>query len=84
MTGTTAQTDAVLLLVVLGLAALVALAFHLGRTFQPRTARPALPDEDCPPPGLSRLLPVGRQVDVECRSGLDALEGWLRAARRRP
>ena len=80
--GTTAQMDVALMLVVLGLAALVALSVHVARSLQP--ARPALPDEDCPPPGLGRLVPVGRQVDQECRSGLAALELWLATRRVRP
>ena len=84
MAGTTAQTDAALLLVVLGLAALVALAVHLGRALQPASARPVLPDEDCPPAGLGRLLPVGHHVDRECRRGLHALDLWLRDRRARP
>ena len=79
---TTAQMDVALMLVVLGLAALVALAVHVARELSP--ARPTLPDDDCPPPGLSRLIPVGRQVDQECRTGLTALEMWLRTARVRP
>lgn len=84
MAGTTAQTDAALLLVVLGLAALVALAAHLGRVLQPTPSRPVLPDEDCPPPGLGRLLPVGQHVDRECRRGVRALDLWLRDRRVRP
>lgn len=84
MAGTTAQTDVALLLVVLGLAALVALAVHLGRVLQPASSRPVLPDEDCPPPGLSRLLPVGHHVDRECRRGVHALDLWLRDRRVRP
>jgi hypothetical protein len=74
--------DVALLLVVLGVAALVALAVHVSRLLQP--ARPSLPEEDCPPPGLSRLLPVGRQVDQECRTGLQALELWLAGRQVRP
>ena len=46
--------------------------------------RPQLPNDDCPPPGLSRLVPVGSQVDLECRTGLDALEMWLATRRVRP
>ncbi len=84
MAGTTAQTDVALLLLALGLAALVALAVHLGRALQPSSGRPALPDEDCPPAGLSRLLPVGPHVDGECRRGLNALDLWLRQRRVRP
>lgn len=79
---TTAAADVALLLVVLGVAALVGLALHVARELQP--SRPPLPDDDCPPPGLSRLVPVGRQLDVECRSGLDALELWLATRRVHP
>lgn len=80
--GTTAQVDVALMLVVLGLAALVALSFHLSRSLQP--VRPSLPQDDRPPAGLSRLVPVGRQVDQECRTGLQALELWLATRRARP
>jgi hypothetical protein len=77
--GTTVQTDMVALLVVVGLAALLALGVLLRRELAPR--RPALPDDDCPPPGLSRLVPVGAQLEQECRSGLAALELWLAGRR---
>lgn len=80
--GSTAQMDVALMLVALGLAALVALSVHVGRCLQP--VRPLLPQDDCPPPGLSRLVPVGRQVDQECRSGLMAVELWLATRRVRP
>ncbi|MCW2681972.1 MAG: hypothetical protein JWM62_3373 [Frankiales bacterium] len=80
MSTTTTEIDVVLMLVVLGLAALVALSFSLARAVQP--VRPSLPAEDCPPPGLGRLVPVGRQVDHECRTGLVQLELWLATARR--
>jgi hypothetical protein len=80
--GTTAEVDAVLMLVVLGITALIALSAHVGRVLQP--ARRPLPEDDCPPPGLSRLVPVGPQVDQECRAGLAALELWLATRRRRP
>lgn len=82
MSGTTAQTDATLLLVALGLVALAVLALHLGRVLSP--VRPTLPAQDCPPPGLGRLLPAGPQVDRECRRGLSALDLWLRHRRVRP
>ena len=82
MRATTTEIDVVLMLVVLGLAALVVLAVHVGRLLAP--ARPALPEEDCPPPGLGRLVPVGRQVEQECRKGLLALEMWLRTSQVRP
>ena len=80
MTPTTTETDVVLMLVVLGLAAVVALAVQLARAVQP--VRPCLPDADRPPAGLSRLVPVGRQIDTECRTGLAQLEMWLVSARR--
>lgn len=82
MTGTTAQTDLVLMLLVLGLVGLVALAVAVAQDFA--RVRPALPDEDCPPPGLGRLVPTGGQVEQECRSGLAALESWLLTHRLRP
>ena len=81
MAGSTAQVDVALMLVVLGMFALVVLAVQLSRAAQP--ARPTLPEEDCPPPGLGRLVPVGRQVDHEFRRGLVMLELWL-ASHRRP
>jgi hypothetical protein len=74
--------DVAVMLVVLGVAALIALAVHVARMLQP--ARPTLPDDDCPPPGLGRLVPVGSQVDRECRNGLAALELWLATHRVRP
>ena len=80
--GTTAQVDVALMLVVLGVAALVLLSVHVARSLQP--VRPSLPEDDCPPPGLGRLVPVGRQVDQECRSGLAALELWLATRRVHP
>ena len=80
MAGTTVQTDMVALLVVVGLAALLALGVLLRRELAPR--RPALPDDDCPPPGLGRLVPVGVQVDQESRRGVVDLEMWLVHRRR--
>lgn len=82
MTPTSTEVDVVLMLVVLGLAAVAALAAHVGWVLQP--VRPWLPDEDCPPPGLGRLVPVGQQVDQEVRRGLTALEVWLRSSPLRP
>ena len=80
MAGTTAQIDVALMLILLGVVALVVLSVQLGRAVQP--ARPSLPEDDCPPPGLSRLVPVGRQLDYECRRGLASLELWLASHRR--
>lgn len=82
MRPTSTEVDVVLMLVALGLAALVVLAASVARALQP--LRPSLPDADCPPPGLGRLVPVGRQVDQECRRGLAQLELWLAGVRRRP
>ena len=78
----TSQADLAMLLLLLGLAALVGLSAYVGSSLRP--VLPTLPDEDCPPPGLSRLLPVGLQVDLECRRGLEALERWMRAHPVRP
>ena len=66
------------------LEALVALAAHLGtqaRLLLERH-RPELPLDDRPPAGLSRLVPVGAQVDQESHRGVVALELWLVARRR--
>jgi hypothetical protein len=46
-----------------------------------RWSRPPLPPEDRPPAGLGRLIPVGSQVDEECRQGFAALERWLLSRR---
>ena len=78
---TTTEIDVVLMLVVLGLAALVVLSASVARALQP--VRPSLPAEDCPPPGLGRLVPVGLQVEQECGKGLAQLELWLATTRRR-
>lgn len=79
---TSTVVDAVLLVLALGVAALVVLALSLSRELLP--GRPSLPLEDRPPAGLSRLVPVGRQVDAEVRAGLHALDLWLRASRVHP
>jgi len=39
--------------------------------------RPWLPEDDRPPAGLGRLIPVGAQIEEECRRGVVALEHWL-------
>ena len=79
---TSTDVDALLLLVVLGLFAVVVLGAQLQHALQP--ARPTLPAVDRAPAGLGRLVPVGRQVDVEARLGLNALDLWLRTRRSRP
>lgn len=85
MTGTSLTDDVALLAVVVGLAALAFLLVHVTRetvrTLTP--ARPALPEEDRAPAGLGRLVPVGSQIEQECRRGVVALELWLVASRRR-
>lgn len=85
MTSTRLTEDVVLLAVVAGLAALAFLLVHVTReTVRALTpARPALPDEDRAPEGLGRLVPVGSQIEQECRRGVVALELWLVASRRR-
>ena len=83
--GTTGVTaDVTVLAVVVGLLALAVLAAHLGAQTQVllERHRPQLPLEDRPPAGLSRLVPVGTQVDQESHRGVIALELWLAARRR--
>lgn len=85
MSLTTVTDDVAMLAVVVGLAALALLVVHVAReavrALTP--APPLLPDEDCPPAGLGRLVPVGVQVEQEFRRGVVALELWLVAHRRR-
>jgi hypothetical protein len=54
-----------------------ALLITLRRALDARQARPRLPAADRPPAGLGRLVPVGAQVEDECRRGTAALEHWL-------
>lgn len=49
----------------------------LQRVLTARQARPWLPEDDRPPAGLGRLIPVGAQIEEECRRGVAALEHWL-------
>ena len=74
--GTSTALDALLLLVVLALALAGALALWLARELAP--VRPSLPAADRPPASASRLVPVGRQLELEARRGVLALETWLR------
>jgi hypothetical protein len=82
--GSTSSSHDVLLMVTVVLGALLvgALLVTVRRLLEARWALPVLPDEDQPPAGLGRLVPVGRQVDDECRRGLVALESWLLQHRR--
>lgn len=82
MIGTSTALDALLLVVLLAVITVGALATWLARELSP--VRPPLPAEDCPPPSASRLVPAGRQLELEARRGVQALEMWLVAHRRRP
>jgi hypothetical protein len=73
--GTSTALDALLLVVLLSVVMTGWLASWLARELAP--ARPRLPAEDCPPPSASRLVPVGRQLDLDARRGIRALELWL-------
>lgn len=81
----TITQDLLLLLVVLGGVAAAWLLAHLARAaWRLRCpALPSLPDDDCAPEGLGRLVPEGPQVLHEARRGAVALELWLTASYRR-
>lgn len=83
--GTTSVTaDVMLLAVVVGLLGLAALASHVSTALRTLllAPRPSLPDDDRPPAGLGRLVPVGAQVEQEFHRGVVALELWLASRRR--
>ena len=82
MIGTSTALDALVLVVVLAVATATALGVWLARELAP--ARPPLPADDCPPAGASRLVPAGRQLELDARRGVQALEAWLVTARRHP
>jgi hypothetical protein len=77
--GSTSVTGDVVVLVavVVSVVAVGALLLGLRRALAARVALPPRPEEDQPPAGLGRLVPVGAQVDAECRRGIPALERWL-------
>jgi hypothetical protein len=79
--GTSTALDALLLVVLLSVVMTGWLASWLARELTP--ARPHLPAEDCPPTSASRLVPVGRQLELEARRGVRALELWLAGRARR-
>lgn len=85
MGSTTATDDVVLLAVVAAVAVLALLVVRVSaqtlRALAP--SLPPLPDEDCAPAGLGRLVPVGAQVDLEFRRGVRTLELWLATSHRR-
>lgn len=82
--GTSMTADVLLLAVAVGLLAVATLAGQLGAMagVLRSSRRPALPDDDRPPAGLGRLVPVGEQVDLESGRGVAALERWLATRRR--
>ena len=80
MSGVVVQ-PVLLVVIVLGAVALGLLSGAARRAQLTRQSRPLLPAEDRPPAGLGRLVPVGVQVEDECRRGLVALERWLLAHR---
>lgn len=83
MGSTGVMHDAVLLAVLLGVVAMIALAVHLtGQVRALVSSRPPLPSDDWPPAGLGRLVPVGAQIEQECRRGVVTMELWLTARRR--
>ncbi len=71
----------VLVLVVVSVVVVTALLVALRRLLEARWALPTLPEEDRPPAGLGRLVPVGAQVEDEYRRGVVALENWLLSVR---
>jgi hypothetical protein len=81
----TVTQDVLLTAVVVGLLAMGYLIVHVTRAAERvlQPTLPVLPEEDHPPAGLGRLVPVGAQVEQECRRGVVTLELWLAAHRRR-
>ena len=77
--GSTSVTGDVVVLVavVVSVVAVGALLLGLRRVLEARWALPPLPEADRPPAGLGRLVPVGAQVEAECRRGIPVLESWL-------
>lgn len=76
--GRTAAADVVLLVALVALAAVLVAASR----FRALRSRPELPVEDRAPAGLGRLVPVGPQLEQDCRRGLVTLELWLVQRRR--
>ena len=76
--GTSVQADAlrVAAILVAGLV-ITTLMLFLQHVLEARASRPVLPEDDRPPAGLGRLVPVGAQVEEEYRRGVVALEHWL-------
>ena len=82
LSGMSVQADLVAVAGILAVAIVTAtLLVALRRLLDDRSARPYLPADDRPPAGLGRLVPVGAQVEDECRRGMAALEHWLLSRR---
>jgi hypothetical protein len=82
LSGTSVQANLLAMAGIIVAAIVMAtLLIALRRLLDERSARPLLPVEDRPPAGLGRLVPVGAQVEDECRRGLAALESWLLSRR---
>jgi hypothetical protein len=79
--GTSTALDALLLVVLVAVVLAGWLASWLARELAP--VRPPLPADDCPPASASRLVPVGRQLELDARRGVRALEVWLAGRPRR-
>ena len=76
--GTTVQANVgAMAAIMLAAIVLATLLITVRRALDARQARPHLPAADRPPAGLGRLVPVGAQVEDECRRGMAALEHWL-------
>jgi hypothetical protein len=72
------QSDVLLMvMIVIAAVALATLLLAVRRSQELRQSRPHLPEEDRPPAGLGRLVPIGAQVDDEYRRGVAALERWM-------
>jgi hypothetical protein len=80
--GTSIQANVTAMVGIIVAAIVIAtLLIALRRLLDERQARPLLPIDDRPPAGLGRLVPVGAQVEDECRRGMAALESWLLSRR---
>jgi hypothetical protein len=64
-------------MIVLAGVVLATLLLAVRRSQELRQSLPHLPEDDRPPAGLGRLVPIGAQVDEEYRRGVAALERWM-------
>jgi hypothetical protein len=80
--GISVRPDVVMTAAIVGSAFVLAwVLLAVQRVLDARWARPYLPADDRPPAGLGRLVPVGAQVENECRRGMAALESWRLSVR---